>query len=169
MLKKIGKDQEVVEIIAADLADSGHGSAIVELLDEYARDEMGGSSPLSNFVRQNLVAELRKRPGVHVILALAAGHPAGLAICFEGFSTFACKPLLNIHDVMVSEAFRGRGIAKQLLGRAEEIAVSLGCCKLTLEVLEGNAIAKAVYQSLGFSGYQLNPATGRALFWQKKL
>jgi ribosomal protein S18 acetylase RimI-like enzyme len=51
----------------------------------------------------------------------------------------------------------------------EEIAVELGCCKLTLEVLEGNHIAQAAYKSFGFNGYELNPQTGRALFWEKKL
>ena len=52
---------------------------------------------------------------------------------------------------------------------AEELARELGCCKLTLEVLEGNAKAQAAYKSLGYAGYELDPAMGKALFWQKKL
>jgi hypothetical protein len=36
-------------------------------------------------------------------------------------------------------------------------------------VLEGNTIAMAAYRSLGFEGYQLDPALGKALFWEKKL
>ncbi len=159
----------MIEIITADLSDARHGAAIVSLLDEYAQHDMGGNCALPDFVRENLVAELGKRAGVHVILAFAGDSPAGLAICFEGFSTFACKPLLNIHDLMVSKEYRGLGISKKLLYRAEEIAASLGCCKLTLEVLEGNLIAQAAYLSCGYSGYQLNPAVGKALFWQKKL
>ncbi len=43
------------------------------------------------------------------------------------------------------------------------------CCKLTLEVLEGNHIAQAAYTKFGFSGYELDPEMGRALFWEKKL
>jgi ribosomal protein S18 acetylase RimI-like enzyme len=93
----------------------------------------------------------------------------GLAICIEGFSTFACRPLLNIHDMVVVREYRGRGIAKRLLAKAEEIALNLGCCKLTLEVLEGNAAAQAAYRACGFEGYQLDPKMGRAMFWQKKL
>ncbi len=159
----------MIAIINADLSNIRHAQAIVRLLDEYAQDDMGANCRLSDFVKENLVAELGKRAGTYVILAFADGNPVGLAICFEGFSTFACKPLLNIHDIVVSKSHRGRGISKQLLSKAEEIALGLGCCKLTLEVLEGNAIAQAAYQSCGYSGYQLNPDAGKALFWQKKL
>ena len=159
----------VLDIFTADLLNPKHGEAILSLLNEYALDKMGGGRELSCFVKQNLVAELRQRPGTHVILAFADDSPAGLSICFEGFSTFACKPLLNIHDLIVAKPYRGMGLAKQLLAKAESIARSLGCCKLTLEVLEGNLIAQAAYKSSGYSAYQLDPTAGQALFWQKSL
>jgi ribosomal protein S18 acetylase RimI-like enzyme len=159
----------MIEIVDADLSLPAHAQALLALLDEYAQGEMGGQAPLSDFARQNLAHALHERGGTHVILAFAQDGPAGLAVCFEGFSTFACKPLLNIHDIIVSAPCRRRGIARRLLARAEEIALGLGCCKLTLEVLEGNAAAQAAYRALGYSGYQLAPEAGRALFWQKKL
>ena len=157
------------EILLADLSLPSHGEAIIYLLNEYAKDDMGGSMELSIFVKNNLVSELKKRQGVYIILAFVDGNPAGLVNCFEGFSTFACKPLLNIHDVIVIEKYRGRGISKKMLNKAEEIALGLGCCKLTLEVLEGNTIAQVAYKSCGYSGYELNPKMGKAMFWQKKL
>lgn len=160
------------ETIIADLSLPPHAAAIIYLLNEYAKDNMGGGTELSAFVKDNLIAELRKRQGVHVVhvvLAFVEGSPAGLAICFEGFSTFACKPLLNIHDIVVAKEYRGRGISKRLLAKAEEIAISLGCCKLTLEVLEGNTVAQAAYKTSGFAGYELDPRMGKAMFWQKKL
>ena len=159
----------MVEVIVADLSKSAHAEALVFLLNAYALDAMGGGAALSDFVKENLVAELQKRSGAHVILALLDNVPMGLAICFEGFSTFACQPLLNIHDVVVLSEYRGRGIAKKLLQKAEEIAVRNHCCKLTLEVLEGNVAAQSVYKACGYAGYELNPAAGKALFWQKKL
>jgi ribosomal protein S18 acetylase RimI-like enzyme len=55
------------------------------------------------------------------------------------------------------------------LQSAEQIAIELGCCKLTLEVLEHNYIAQKAYRSFGFAGYELNPNMGKALFWEKKL
>ena len=157
------------EICTADLSLPTHAAAIIYLLNEYAKDEMGGGAELSAFVKDNLIAELRKRQGVHVVLAFVEGAPAGLAVCFEGFSTFSCKPLLNIHDIVVAKEFRGRGISTRLLARTEEIALNLGCCKLTLEVLEGNTVAQAAYKASGFAGYELDPRMGKAMFWQKKL
>ena len=159
----------MLNILQADLSNRLHAQSIVRLLDEYARGDMGGNCGLADFVKENLVAELHKRPGVHAFLAFHAEDPAGLAICFEGFSTFACKPLLNIHDLMVSKPYRGLGISKQLLLAIETKARALGCCKVTLEVLEGNRIAQLVYTACGYSAYQLDPKVGKALFWQRML
>ena len=159
----------MIEIIEADISMPAHANAMVQLMDEYALDPMGGGQGLSDYVKANLSVELAKRKAAHVILALVDGEPAGLVVCLEGFSTFACKPLLNIHDVIVALPYRGRGLSKLLLQKAEEIALDLGCCKLTLEVLEGNHVAQSAYKACGFSGYELNPQMGKALFWEKKL
>jgi ribosomal protein S18 acetylase RimI-like enzyme len=159
----------MVNISIGDLSNLVHAQAMLTLLNEYSQDKMGGGSELSDFVKSNLVQALKKRPGVYVILAFDGEKPIGLAICMEGFSTFACMPLLNIHDIVVSKEYRGRGISKKLLAKAEEIALNTGCCKLTLEVLEGNSVAQAAYMAAGYAGYELNPAIGKALFWQKKL
>lgn len=159
----------VVEIVEGNLARSDHASAVIHLLDEYARDPMGGGTALSRHVRENLLVELRRRDAANVILAFIDGEPSGLVICFEGFSTFACRPLLNIHDVIVSRQHRGKGLSTRMLQEAEAIARKLGCCKMTLEVLEGNAVAQAAYRSYGFAGYELDPRMGKAMFWEKKV
>jgi GNAT superfamily N-acetyltransferase len=143
----------MIEIVKADLSLPAHADAMVQLMDEYALDPMGGGKGLSDYVKANLRAELAKRFAAHVILAFVDAEPAGLVVCLEGFSTFACKPLLNIHDVIVALPYRGRGLSKLLLQKAQEIALDLGCCKLTLEVLEGNHVAQSVYKACGFSGY----------------
>ena len=104
-----------------------------------------------------------------MILAFVDSQPAGLIVCFEGFSTFACKPLLNIHDVIVASPYRGRGISKLMLQKVEDIAFDLGYCKLTLEVLEGNHVAQSAYKAFGFGGYELNPKMGKALFLGKEV
>jgi ribosomal protein S18 acetylase RimI-like enzyme len=157
------------EIVRVDLTQADHGSAVLRLLDEYALDPMGGGLPLSNFVQANLVVALGDRSDFHGVLAFVDGQPAGLINCFEGFSTFAAQPLLNIHDVVVSKEYRGRGLFKKMYLEVEAIALDLGACKLTLEVLEGNTVAQSAYRSVGFSGFELAIATGHALFWQKKL
>jgi ribosomal protein S18 acetylase RimI-like enzyme len=162
-------DKSSIEIIKADLSVPSHGNAIVTLMDEYARDPMGGGKGLSDYAKTNLISKLSQRNNCHVVLAFVNRQPAGLVICFEGFSTFACQSLLNIHDVIISSNYRGNGLSKIMLAAVEKIAIDLGCCKLTLEVLEGNHIAQKAYHSFGFEGYELNPEIGKALFWEKKL
>lgn len=158
-----------IEVIKADLNRSQDQLAILQLLDLYAQDPMGGDKALSEYTKQNLIPELSKRPGIEVLLAYHQGQATGLLIAMPGFSTFLCKPLLNIHDVVVAPAFRRRGIATALFSEIEKIATGQGCCKLTLEVLQGNIYAKAAYAKFGFTGYELDPAAGQALFWEKKL
>jgi len=130
---------------------------------------MGGGKSLPLFVKENLVAELAKRPYAFSLICYVGTEPAGLINCFDGFSSFSCKPLINIHDVIVLNEFRGLGISQLMLHEIESIAKEKGCCKLTLEVLEGNNAAKKAYLKHGFAGYELDPEMGKALFWQKSL
>ena len=139
------------------------------MLDLYARDVMGGSKPLSQFAHRNVAAELAKRPHAFSVLAFVGETPVGLVNCFEGFSTFACKPLVNVHDLAVHPDFRKLGVARQMLALVESIARERGCCKLTLEVLQGNTPAIHLYETTGFVGYQLAGGMGQAMFLQKPL
>ena len=93
----------------------------------------------------------------------------GLVNCIEGFSTFACQPLVNIHDVVVLQAYRGQRIGQHMLALVDGIARERGACKLTLEVLSGNSGAMQLYRRVGFDNYQLDPAAGQAQFLQKWL
>ena len=158
-----------MKIIRADLSNPIHAEALVSLLNSYAQDPMGGGEELSDFTQENLAKEIHKRSDVTVILAFDGDKSAGLINCVEGFSTFMCKPLMNIHDVYVGADYRGKGVATMLLQAAEDLAIEKQCCKLTLEVLEGNQPAKSAYLKFGFDGYELEPEMGKAMFWQKKL
>lgn len=157
-----------LEIVLADYSNEQHSSDIVSLLNDYALDPMGGAKALSSFVKENLVNELAKHNAI-TVLAYIDNKPAGLINCFQGFSTFKCKPLLNIHDVVVLKQYRRQCICQQMLNKVEELAIEKAYCKLTLEVLEGNEAAKKAYINYGFEAYELDPENGKALFWQKAL
>lgn len=159
----------MIDIVLADYLNPLHANDMSFLLNHYAQDPMGGSAALPGEITQNLAAELYKRPHAFTILCYVDGQAAGMVNCFELFSTFAGKPLVNIHDVVVVRAYRGRQLSRRMLEKVEAVAIERGCCKLTLEVLEGNQIAKAAYERLGFSGYELDPDMGKAVFWQKPL
>ncbi|MGE0429531.1 MAG: GNAT family N-acetyltransferase [Hydrogenophaga sp.] len=158
-----------IATVRAEYANPLHAAALVLLLDAYARDPAGGGQGLSDFAKAQLVASLAARPQAYSVLAFDGDQPVGLVNCIEGFSTFACKPLVNVHDVAVLASHRGRGIAERMLSEAEVIARERGAVKLTLEVLSGNQGAMRLYERIGFAGYQLDPAMGTAVFLQKWL
>jgi ribosomal protein S18 acetylase RimI-like enzyme len=161
-----------VRICRADYGCKSHALALVALLDAYALDPMGGGEGLSDFARTHLVRLLAERPQAFSVLAFMGAEddtPVGLVNCLEGFSTFACQPLVNVHDVVVLSAYRGQRIAQQMLALVDSIARDRGACKLTLEVLSGNAGAMQLYRRVGFANYQLDPAAGHAQFLQKWL
>ena len=161
--------QEPIQTLRADYQNPAHAAALVAMLDAYAREPAGGGTPLSDFVKSNLVPSLAARPQIFSVLAFDGAMPVGLVNCIEGFSSFACRPLVNVHDVAVAVSHRGRGVAAQMLQLAEQIARDRGACKLTLEVLSGNASANRLYARIGFASYQLDPAMGHAQFLQKWL
>ena len=153
----------------ADYQNAGDAQALVSLLDAYARDPAGGGVPLSEFAKSHLAPALASRPQAFSVLAFDGEVPVGLVNCIEGFSTFACRPLVNVHDVAVLASHRGRRIGELMLAQVEVLARERGACKLTLEVLRGNRSAMTLYQRCGFAPYQLDPALGDARFLQKKL
>ena len=158
-----------LRICRADYTSPLHARAVVMLLDAYASDPAGGGEPLGDFAKANLIDQLAARPQAFSVLAFDGDQPVGLVNCIEGFSTFACKPLVNVHDVAVLASHRGRRVAGQMLALCEVIARERGACKMTLEVLQGNRSAIRLYERIGFAGYQLDPAMGQAQFFQKWL
>lgn len=157
------------DVRIADMEDPRDATDLVALLDAYARDPMGGGEPLRDDVRKRLPGDLAARPGCVVLVARVGGVAAGAAVAFEGYSTFEAAPLLNLHDFVVAPGFRGRGVARAMLERLEQVARSRGCCKITLEVLSNNHRARGIYAAAGFGAYELDPAAGQALFFQRKL
>jgi len=158
-----------ITVKVADLNSVKETNDILSLLSHYAMDIMGGGEDLPEEVKQRLIPEFQKRNNVLVLLAYDGDAAAGLSISVEGFSTFYAKPLLNLHDFVVTQEYRGKGIAKLMLDKLEAISKERGYCKLTLEVLEGNKRAKKIYTDFGFSNYTLDDVMGKAEFWHKKL
>jgi ribosomal protein S18 acetylase RimI-like enzyme len=145
-----------IHILQADLTSLRHQKDIVALLDTYAQDPMGGGEPFSDEVKKRLIPGLRAHPGAYVFLAyrtrLDGGEEAvGLANCFLGFSTFAARPLINIHDLAVTPGARRMGVGKALLDSVCAKAKELGCCKVTLEVRDDNPAARKLYTDYGFN------------------
>ena len=158
-----------VTVIVADLNDYQHQTAIVQLINAYARDPMGDGQDLPAAVRDRLIPGLQQHPTALVLLAFDDAIPVGIAVCFVGFSTFVARPLINIHDLAVIPEYRGRGIGRLLLQGVEAKGHELGCCKLTLEVREDNHRAQHLYHRFGFGDTSSGLVTARNWFLQKRL
>lgn len=158
-----------MQVKRVDYQNSEDASALVRLLNAYAEEPLGGGVSLTTEVRARLPQAMSQIAGAYSFLVLKDGEAVALLNAFTGFSTFSARPLMNIHDVYVAPSARGEGAVELLFDAVEEQARVLNCCKLTLEVLQGNVRAQAAYRRLGFAGYDLGDESGYALFWQKKL
>lgn len=158
-----------IQIIRVDYAKTQHGKDLLELLNRYALDPAGGEQALNAYTHSNLLAALQNRSDAVSFIAYDELLAVGLLNAFEGFSTFACRPLLNVHDVYVIPNYRRQAVAKKLFNAAQEFALENNCAKLTLEVLSKNDAAKHCYRKLGFKPYSLKEDIGDAVFWQKNL
>ncbi|MBC3767922.1 GNAT family N-acetyltransferase [Neptunicella marina] len=158
-----------IQVIQADYLNPKHQQDLGTMLSAYAQDPMGGGCSLPKEISDSIALKLANVPTAFSLLCYDDEKPIALANCFEVFSTFKGKPIINIHDFAVITDYRGRRISQLLLAEIERRAKLKGCCKITLEVLEGNKAAQQAYFKFGFAGYELDPAAGKALFWEKPL
>ena len=98
----------------ADFANEEDRAMVLDTWVEYAEDENAGGEKVQEEVKANLINEMQKRGTIYAFLAFSEGDgkPAGVSICMEGFSTFNCKSLLNIHDFGVLATHRRKGISR---------------------------------------------------------
>lgn len=140
----------MIRVFQADLNDHNHQAAILAMTRMYACDEMGNSGELPQAVMERLIPELQQLPTALVFLAFHDDQPIGIATCFRGLSTFAARPLINIHDFAVHPNFRGQGVSRALINAVEQKARELNCVRLTLEVQAYNQNAQRAYSAFGF-------------------
>jgi ribosomal protein S18 acetylase RimI-like enzyme len=141
-----------------------HRNAMTQLLNHYMEDPMGDHPPLNKLQQLRLVDDLSKHPTAEVLFLLYDNRYVGMATTFVNYSTFNLKPYLYIHDVVVLNDYRGKGLGKAIIAELIRISEERGYCKITLEVREDNPGAQRVYNSMGFE--ECEP---RMLFWTKKL
>lgn len=139
-----------VSIVEADLNLPAHSDGLLAVLDEYARLPHINGSSLPQEVRDSLIASLAEVPYRLILLAVNGDQVVGIAICFESFSTFTARRLINVHDLAVSSASRGQGVGTALLEAVADHARERGFSRVTLEVSSDNPDAKRVYERTGF-------------------
>jgi len=147
-----------------DFNNPQHLTALADLLNHYMSDPMGDYPQHDKKKQLLLVDGLSKHPSAFVLFILCNGEYAGLTTCFINFSTFKLKPYLYVHDVVIHQKFRGKGLGRFLMVQLVHISRERDYCKITLEVREDNVAARSLYQSLGFE--ECEP---KMYFWTKTL
>ena len=137
-------DELLIE--AVDLDNDDQVQACIDLIAEFAA--MYGPPP--DWPVRACFPELFRRRGAILYLASLNGRPVGVALCQLALVSFTASEALNIHDIFITESARGHGVGRRLLDQVVEHARSLGCMKVTLEVLKENEQARHLYRAAGF-------------------
>ncbi|MDR1868864.1 MAG: GNAT family N-acetyltransferase [Treponema sp.] len=86
---------------------------------------------------------------IEVVIGEYDGTPAGFALFFYNFSTFAGKPGIFIEDVFVKPEFRGKGLGKIFFSFLAKIAVERDCGRLEWLCLNWNKPSIEFYKKQG--------------------
>jgi ribosomal protein S18 acetylase RimI-like enzyme len=79
-----------------------------------------------------------------------SGRALGFVQLFPSFSSLKAQRLWVLNDLFVAPEGRGKGVGRALMERARRHAEETGACRLTLETMSDNQVAKALYRSLGY-------------------
>ncbi|MBH68741.1 MAG: GNAT family N-acetyltransferase [Rhodospirillaceae bacterium] len=91
-----------------------------------------------------------REPKFKAIIASSVNQPVGIALYFFTYSSWAARSVLNLHDIIVSKEFRGKGVGRHLIAYLAIKAKQEECCRIDLEVRSYNQ-ARKFYEKLGFS------------------
>ena len=147
-----------------DYTNEEHCKQLAALINQYIADPMGGGTPLTPIQQLKLVDGLAKHPSSFVLFILSDEQIVGLATCFINFSTFSAKSVINIHDLIIDQRYRGKGLGRKLIQTIEDIAKERKYGKITLEVRDDNYTAQQLYYDQGFT-----EGKSKMYFWTKEL
>lgn len=88
--------------------------------------------------------------GPRLIIAEEAGVACGFAFLEPAIDYFTGEPQGHLGMIAVTDEAEGRGVGRMLLGAAEAWARASGFARLTLNVFEGNARARRLYDAAGY-------------------
>ncbi|MEM9982227.1 MAG: GNAT family N-acetyltransferase [Bacteroidota bacterium] len=86
-----------------------------------------------------------------IFVAEVDNQLVGFTQLYPLFSSVRMKRLWLLNDLFVQPASRGKGISKQLINRAKQLAVETQAAGLTLETEQTNDIGNQLYPAVGFT------------------
>jgi len=104
------------------------------------------AGPYSAEQRHGLSVEKVFRPGIAFFVARVDGAAVGC-----GGVSFEEEGLAELKRMYVRPAFRGRGVARALVGRLEDEARARGVSRVTLETGDAQVDAMRLYERAGYA------------------
>ena len=147
------------------IGELGDCDAIGRLLDSFNRefdDPTPGPASLSRRM-QELISE-----GATTVLLGGTG-PDGLAVLRFRPSIWTAGLECYLAELYVVPAHRGRGLGRALLETAIELTRERGADYMDLNTREDDVIARALYESLGFSNREGKPAGPVNYYYERTL
>jgi len=130
-------------------ANIDHVAELAKLFDAY-RVFYRKKSDLQGAI-QFLYERLKNQESkVYVALDIQTTKIVGFAQLYPIFSSTRMARLWLLNDLYVDPEFRGKGISKQLLDRAKELAVLTRAAGLSLETEKSNEIGNNLYLKTDF-------------------
>lgn len=130
-------------------AAAADGETLLALIDGLAEYEKLTAPDAEGRVR--FLSDLAEGKRFDGFIAEVDGEPAGYAIFFEIYSTFAVRPKLYMEDLFVRPEFRSSGAGFALIRAIADVAVSRQCSGIEWEVLDWNQLAIDFYERIGGS------------------
>jgi GNAT superfamily N-acetyltransferase len=141
------KKYQIDEHILLRFAEPDDSALILEFVRALAEYEklLDSVEAAADDLRKYIFDEKR----AEVIIACYDGVPAGFALFFHTFSTFAGRPGLYLEDVFVKPAYRGKGLGKLFLSFLARLALERNCGRFEWACLDWNEPSIKFYKSQG--------------------
>jgi ribosomal protein S18 acetylase RimI-like enzyme len=121
---------------------------VAPLFDAYRQFYGKKPDPASAlaFIRERL----QRSESVIFLAEDESDRALGFVQLFPSFTSVEARRLWVLNDLYVTAEARGHGVGRALMDAAREHAIQTGAKRLTLETMEDNERAWALYESLGY-------------------
>jgi ribosomal protein S18 acetylase RimI-like enzyme len=127
---------------AADLP--GLGGLLESYLGFYARSAPDGAA--GAYLSRRL-----ERADSRIWVTSVSAELVGFAQVYDEFSSLRLRHRFELNGLYVAESARGTGAGRALVTAVIDAAVADGADGVVLETRPDNAVARALYESLGFT------------------
>ena len=98
---------------------------------------------------EQLIEDLFRLKRAYAFILFENNKPAGFALYYYTYSTFAGRPGLYLEDLFVKPEYRKRGYGKKLLAFLAKEAIRNNCFRVDWSVLNWNKPSIEFYKSIG--------------------